>query len=422
MALGWVLAICAGGCREKNAGAPASNRATAASGSASPAAATASTADSAPAASAGECARALEYLIEPAKYEDGDLFRAIVADATHVYFRNMKQVFRAPISGGKPEVISEAPGLTLSGKAVLFESGDRLLTQSANEPIFMASPKSGGPWKDIINLSPKKVGGGRDAATRLLQGLGSPPVPRSSQAAFDGAAFYWADNKTSRGLNVSSSATLRSVPLNGGEAKDLYRTSGEIGEVHNAGDRIVFMHTAALTPKQVKDQAQRRKEKKLALGERSEQRLMSVPAGGGEAKELVHISSFIANVVLGTDGSSVYVSGYPNADFNKPGIYRVNAETGALEGLDSRVLHGQAFVSGSRVFFAGSAQLEAAHGDAGRGQVVLSTERDGKTTSRIACIEGGYTAHAYAIAGKYLLMSLFKSEGNLASIVKVRLP
>ena len=419
--MGWVLATLAGGCREKNSGSLASNGATAQSGSAAASAAVPA-ASSAAKVSTGECSNALDYLIEPAKYEDGDLFRAIVADATHVYFRNMKQVFRVPLSGGKPEVVSEAPGLTLSGRAVLFESGDRLLTQSSNEPIFMAAPKSGGPWKDIINLSPKKVGGGRDAATRLLQGLGSPPAPRSSQAAFDGTAFYWADNKMSRGLNVASSATLRSVPLSGGEAKDLYQAQGEIAEVYKAADRIVFMHTAPLTPKQVKDQAQRRKEKKLALGERGEQRLMSVPATGGEAKELAHISSFIANVVLGTDGSSVYVSGYPNGDYTKPGIYRINAESGAMEGLDPRALHGQSFVVGSHVFIAGSAQLEAGHDGSHRGQLVLAVARDGKSTSRIACIEGGYTAHAYAIAGKYLLMSLFKGDGNLASIVKIPLP
>jgi hypothetical protein len=126
--------------------------------------------------------------------------------------------------------------------------------------------------------------------------------------------------------------------------------------------------------------------------------------------------------VLGTDGSSVYVSGYPNGDYAKPGIYRINAESGAMESLDPRALHGQSFVVGSYVFIAGSAQLEAGHDSSHRGQLVLAVARDGKSTSRIACIEGGYTAHAYAVAGKYLLMSLFKGDGNLASIVKIPLP
>ncbi|HET9930246.1 MAG TPA: hypothetical protein VFQ35_06155 [Polyangiaceae bacterium] len=414
--MGWALAILAGGCRDKTTSAPAPSSSTLASAPVVQAGAS-----SAPTPHADDCSAPLDYLVEPAKYGDADLFRAIVADSTHVYFRNMRQVFRVPLAGGKAEVISDAPGLTLSGKTVLFESGDRLLTQSSNEPIFMASPKSGGPWQDIINLSPKKVGGGRDAATRLLQGLGSAPVPRSSQAAFDGSAFYWADNTMSRGLNVSSSATLRSVPLSGGEAKELFKAQGEIGEVHRAGSRVVFVHTAPLTPQQIKSETERRKSKKLTGGERGEQRLMSVPVAGGEAKELAKISSFIANLVLGTDGTDVYVSGYPNGDFNKPGVYRLNAEGGALEAVDQRSVHGQAFSVGNRVIIVGSSQLEPGPGNVRRGQVVLALDRGAKSATRIACIADGYTAHAFAVAGDHLLISLFKGDTNLASIARIAL-
>lgn len=373
-----------------------------------------------PAPNGDECSRPLDYFVPPAKYEDGDLYRAIVADAKYVYFRNMKQVFRLPLSGGKPEVISEAPGLSLSGRTVLFESGDRLLSQSSNEPIFMASPKSGGPWSDFINLSPKKVAGGRNTATRVLQGLGSAQGSRSSQAAFDGDAFYWADNKLSRGHSVAASATLRSVSLNGGDAKDLYQAPGDIGEVTKASGRVVFMHTAPPAARE-KDPAGGTQPRN-ALGERGQQRLMSVAVAGGEAKELARISNFIANVVLGSDGIDVYVSGYPNGDLTKPGIYRVSVESGGLESIDRRALHGQAFAVGNRVIIAGSGQVDAEQGKLRSGQVVLAIDRGGKATKRIGCVADGYTSHAYAIAGQYLLMSLFKSDGSVASIAKFKLP
>jgi hypothetical protein len=406
----WVVAsvACAIACKGKEiSGSPPTATSIAASA--------VSLASAAPAASAApnaDCPSELDYLLPPQKYEDGDLFRAIVADGDQVYFRNYKDVFRVPLAGGRAEVISKGPQLTLTGTAALFASGERLLTQSAGESIFMASPKAGGEWSTIIDLTAKKLGGGRGAVSRILQG----PAPHASQATFDGASFYWAEVSRGKGAQAASTATLRSVALSGADAKTLYQTPGDLGSVVKAADRIVFTHNLAPSPADLKSG-----KAKGGISGRGEQTLMSVPLAGGDAKPLMRITQYLASVVLGTDGSSVYVSGYADEDLRKPGIYRIDANGSNLEQLDKRVLHGRSFVVGDNVIFAGMSQLDPVP-TAKLGQVVLSLPRSGKKLTRLSCIADGYTAHAYAVAGKTLLISLFKSDTQMASIVKIALP
>ncbi|MGC4087897.1 MAG: hypothetical protein QM756_08370 [Polyangiaceae bacterium] len=411
----WVVTLiaAAAACKAKEtaAGAPGASSAVAVSVSAArPAPATGG--------DAKDCLTQLDYLVAPEKY-DNDLFRAIVVDGDTVYTRNNHDVFRVPAAGGKLSQISKGPALGLMGKTELFVSGEQLLTQSAGEPIFMASPKAGGDWKTIIDLTAAKLGGGRDVATRLLQGLGKSGGARATQAAFDGKAFYWAEVKQAKGSKGPSSSSIRSVAASGGEPKTLYEGAGEIGEITKAGEHIVFMHTAEPSAAQVAEQEQARKAKKLVFGGQGTRQLMSIPLAGGEPKKLARISHFIANTVLGSDGGTVYVSGYAEEDPAKPGIFRVDASGGNLEQVFAQVLHGRAFVAGNDIVAVGDGSIDGT--PMNRGHVVLRMPRTGKSLERVACISGNSTTHAFAVSGNDVLISLLDGATRTASIVKVPL-
>jgi hypothetical protein len=366
------------------------------------------------------CVSTLDFLVPPQRYGDADLVRAIVVDGNQVYFRNMRDVLKVPLAGGLPTLHSQGPGLSLSGTTVLWASGERLLTQSAGEPIFMAAAKSGGEWSNLIDLTPAKVGGGREAATRILQGLGGTLAPKASQADFDGESFYFAEIGKARGANAPATSALKTVPLRGGEARTLLEVAGEIGEVVRAGDRLAFIHTAPPTPEQVAEQQAARKAKKIAFGARGERWLMAIPVNGGEAKKLMRISNIISGTVLGTDGNNVYASGYADENPTKPGIYRVDAASGSSERLDQRVLSGKLHVAGEQLVFVGSGDLEPGKNE--HGQLVLSAARGARSLTRNACVKDGYTLHASALSGKTALLALFKGDTNLASIARFALP
>ena len=416
----WFWVVLSVGCKGNEGAAPAASGAPAAA----LAAASAVAAAAVPAGKLDKngCTTAVEFLVPPQKYGDSDLVRAIVIDGKEVYFRNMRDVFKLPLAGGQPAAHSKGPGLSLSGRTVLWASGDRLLTQSSLEPIFMSAPKAGGTWTNFIDLTAAKRGGGRDAATRILQGIGGKSAPTASQAAFDGQAFYWAETtKQGRGPNAPETSVVKSVPLAGGEARTLYETAGDIGEVTRAGDRIAFMHTAPPSPEQLQKQAADKKAGKLVLGVRGESHLMSIPLGGGEPKKLMRISGLFMGAVLGADGSSVYASGYAEEDPAKPGIYRIDP-SGASPPvrLDTRVLNGDAYVSGDTVILVGSGTVEP--GTSKSGQFIYTTKRDAPTLTRAVCIADGYTLHASAVSGKTALLGLHQTATSLASIARVSLP
>ena len=56
------------------------------------------------------------------------------------------------------------------------------------------------------------------------------------------------------------------------------------------------------------------------------------------------------------------------------------------------------------------------------GLVVMTGDRHSGAMQRAACIHGNYTEHAYAIAGKSLLISILNSDDRKAAIVRVPLP
>src|SRR5262249_21898947 len=148
-------------------------------------------------ASSAECLTEFDSLVPLQKYENGDLYRAILVDGAQVFFRNMKDVFRIPLAGGTPTAISKAPALALDGRTVLWMWAHRLRPQSHHEPTLMASPKAGGAWTTIIDLTKEKLGGGRTAASRILHDIGKGGASSTTrQAVFDGTSFYWTEEKS----------------------------------------------------------------------------------------------------------------------------------------------------------------------------------------------------------------------------------
>jgi hypothetical protein len=412
----WLLVLGGLGCQNKGGDA---NAAASASGSAAPAA-SGRAKPTALIAADGTCPTELEYLVPPQKHGNADLIRAIVVDGDQVFYRDMHDAFRVPLAGGAPVALGKAPELSLSGTTQLWTSGDKLLTQSPGEPIFMAAAKTGGTWSNMIDLTAAKLGGGRSAATRILQGLGRRDVPRASGAEFDGQNFYFAEVTRGKGKNAPSSSALKSVSLSGGEPRTLYEATGEIGDVTRAGEYVAFSITVPPTPEQLKQNEAEQKGKKYPAPARGENYLMSVPLAGGDAKKLLRIVNLMTGVVLGADGQKLYVSGLRDEDVTKPGIFRVDAAGGGVEELARRMLHGSAFVSGDSVVLVGGGMVEP--GKTRYGQLVMTVPRQGKSLELVACVTDKSTLHASAVSGKVALLSLFRSDTSLASIARFALP
>ncbi len=412
LALAWCTAL---GCRHPKESPPEP----AASASSSAAVATPTLA---PVGSDG-CLTTLDYLVPPARIGGSDLFRALVVDGDALYAGTMSELRRVSLADGKATTLGKIPGMTLSGRLVLFASGDRLLTQSSGEPIFMQMPKAGGAFQTFIDLTAAKRGGGRDAATRILQSIGKRSrAPRATFADFDGSAFYWAE-VSAKGKSAAAHAEVRSVPLAGGEAKTLLEIEGDIDDVRRAGDRVVFMHTAPPSAAQLAEHAANKKKSPFLPEPSGEHHLMSVPLGGGNPVDLGRIMQMISHVVLLTDGATVFVTGYENEDLQKPGVYRVPAGGGGgLERIYAATVgtFGTGLTYGDRVVFAGNGQLEPGKG--GVGKVVLTGPRGAGQLSRAACLPPGYTIHALAVSNKTLFLSLFESSSSLASIARIALP
>ena len=419
----WCLALGTLACQGKGSGGAPSASVAAIAGSSPVPAVPGGKAAEAPAG--GTCRAPLEYLVPPRKYGDSDLVRAIVIDGDQVFFRNMEEAFRVPLAGGAPASLGKAPALSLTGATALWASGDKLLTQSPGEPIFMSAAKSGGAWSSFLDLSAAKLGGGRDAATRILQGIGKQGAPRASAAAFDGQAFHYAESTRGKGANAPAKSVLNSVALSGGEPRTLYRADGELRDVTRAGDHLAFLLTLPPTPEQVRRNEAERKTKKYAFGVKGESYLMSIPVAGGDPKKLLRIGPFMSGlglggVVLGADGDKLYVSGYRDEDLQKPGIFRVDAGGAGIETIDSRVLSGSAFASGDTLVLIGGGMVDPK--GTRYGQLVLTAPRQGKSLTLHSCVPQTFTLHASAVSGKVALLSLFEGSTNLASIAKVALP
>ena len=371
------------------------------------------------------CLTAPDYLVPLQKYGDNDLIRAVLVDGDQVFFRNMRDLMRVPLSGGPVVPVGKAPALSLRGTTELWSAGDELLTQSSGEPIFMKSKKSGGEWTSFIDLTAAKKGGGRDVATRILQGIGRASPPAATAAAFDGKAFYYAEITRGKGRNAPSASVLKSVALGGGEPRTLFETPGDISEVTVAGDQLAFHLVLPPTAEQLAKAEADRKKNKFAFGVSGENWLMAVPLAGGAGKRLMRLSSIFSgglmgtSTILGADGSTLYVSGYADEDLTKPGVYRLAAAGGAPEQLDKRFLRGNAYVAGDRIVIVATGTVEP--GKPAHAALVLTVPRQGKSLTLAACVAQDSSLHASALAGNTVLLSLFQQGARIAGIAKVAL-
>lgn len=372
-----------------------------------------------------ECLTQFDFLVPFQKYGDSDLIRSIVVDGDQVVFRNMTDVFRVPLAGGTPTIVSKAPALTLDGKTTVWVAGDRLVSQSPHEPIFMASPKAGGAWTTIIDLSHEKLGGGRSTTNRILHDIGKGSSSATAGSAiFDGTSFYWTEHRAAARGSVPSSS-IRTVALSGGDGRTLYEAPGEFGSLAKAGDHLVFMHLDPPPPDPEADKHGAAKKGGFHIAPKGPSALWSIPIAGGKAERLIRIANMFGNEVMLTDGPTVYVTGYEDEDISKPGIFRIAATGGSgAEQLEAHAMQGAGFLYGDRVVLVGSGLLgKPAPGTVPQSaKIVLTGARKGGKLERTACIVGNYTTHAYAVAGKTLLISIFRSDDRLAGIIRISLP
>jgi hypothetical protein len=380
------------------------------------------------AAAGGDCLTTLDFLVPYQSYKNGDVIRAMVVDGDQVLFRNADDLMRVPLRGGPPVVLGPAPSMTLQldSRPTMWIVGDKIVSQSPGAPAFLEAPKSGGAWTPIINLKSGDLGSELETGQHVVHTVFSGT----------GTSFYWVEGyKASKGKPASNA--IRAVPLSGPPVKTLYEWQGALKALARVGDRLVFERTD-LAPPPVSEPAHdlhaAGKAKPVLVNTPAPPTmLMSMAAQGGKPEELAHFSSMTGSIstgdVLFSDGDTLYLTGFENEDFTKGGLFRISAHAGsALERLDDRELAGQGFVYGDRFVIAGQGRIEARQVRStgefmeNHGIVVLTGDRRGGALQRVACIRGNYSVHAYAVAGKSLLISIFKSDEKAAAIVRVALP
>jgi hypothetical protein len=393
----------------------------------------ASASASAPAGAPGECLASLDFVLPYQSYKNGDVIRAITVDGDQVLFRNADDLMRIPLAGGAPVTLSPAPSMTLQfdSHPSMWMVGDKVVTQSPGAPAFLEAPKTGGAWTSIVNLSGGDLGSKLSTGNHVVHTLLSGRAENAHPAIFDGTSFFWVEEHgASKGKPASSA--IRSVPLAGAPARTLYEWEGGLRSLVRAGDRLVFERQDPET-KETTTTVHKGPKGKLEFDIKPPRPtvLMSIPVQGGTPDLLAHFSAMEGSLgkgdVLLADGDTVYVSGYQDEDIQKPGIFRISARPGSvLQRLDDRKLSGEGFVYGDRFVIAGHGPIEPKppHGDVfgNLGLVVMTGDRHSGALQRAACIHGNYTEHAYAIAGKSLLISILNSDDRKAAIIRVPLP
>jgi hypothetical protein len=371
-------------------------------------------APSASGASAGPATECLEppldSLMPFQSYPNNDIIRSITVDGDQVFFRNMKDIFSVPLAGGEPTLVSSTRA---NARPSIWIVGDRLVSQSPGESIFLSSPKTGGAWTTFLDASKGKGGSGH---------------PVAYPATSDGSAFYWIENKL-QPKGAPDSWSIRSVAIAGGSARTIFESAGELAELTKVGDRLVFTRVELSPAAENESPAASAKSRSVHVTQRGPKTLWSVPVSGGKSDKIGQIGSMGGSEILLAAEPSVYVVGYPEGDWTKAGIFRIpSAGGGALEAIDGRTLNGQGFVYGDRVVMAGQGMLNpraatpASNPYANVGVVVLTGPRGGDHLDRTACIRGDYTTHAYAVAGKWLLIAIFRDTDHTASIIRIALP
>jgi hypothetical protein len=370
--------------------------------------------------SSDQCLTQFDFLVPFQKYGEADLIRAIVVDGDQAFFRTYTEAFRVPLAGGTPTSVNKMPGGLMDSRA--WAVGDKFLTQSPGEPIFMAMPKTGGTWTTILDASSEKLGGGRSLPSRLLHDIGKGTHSRAQAAVFDGSFFYWIQEAGGKG---GTSFSIRKIALAGGAASTLYESAGELSGLEKAGDRLVFFQKEpqpAKPAKKEKAPPAKGSWSDISLVNQAAPALMSLPMAGGKPE--VRVPKIDGSIAV-ADGPTLYVSGYMDGDLSKGGVFRVSS-TGASGPTPTGVRHltsAGGFVYGDRIALYGIGSLKAP--EPGKlpdtAKLILTAPRDG-TFAAAACFGSGYGTHAYAMAGKTMLVSVFRQEDRTAGIVRVKLP
>jgi hypothetical protein len=366
----------------------------------------------------GECLTHFDLLFPFQKYGDADLVRGIVVDGDQVYFRTYTEVYRVPLAGGTPVSMSTMAGGLMNSRTWVV--GDKFVTQSPGEPIFMALPKSGGTWTTILDASTEKLGGGRSIPNRILHDIGKSTHSQAHPAVFDGSVFYWIQETTSKG---ATSWAVRRIALAGGSPTTLYESQAALSDLEKAGDRLMFFQKEPEPPKK-KEKAPPAKAKgfSIPLVNGKPAALMSLSLAGG--KPDVRVPKIDGSIAV-ADNATLYISGFLDGDITKGGIYRV-AATGTsppvATGIGSMMSAG-GFTYGDRVALYGIGTLKPiVPGQVPESAKLILTAPRGGNLERAACIGPGYTTHAYAMAGKTMLVSVFRDEDRTAAIARIKLP
>lgn len=409
---GALVAACLGGCEKKTDSPGGAEKAQASRGTEAPG----------PEGSSAtpKAAKSTEptYLVPPTQYGEHDVIRDVLVSGSDVYFVTLTELYRVPLAGGTPTLIGKTPGMTLAGKFVLWEDGERLIAQSPSEPIFMETPKAGGPWKTFLDLTPNKVGGGRSAMARLFDDLKKGEKKRATFADFDGTDFYFSLQNVGAMSSVSSSSILK-VPLKGGSPEVLLDTPGEIDEVHRYGKDIVFKFTKPPSAEQLAEYDKARKKSPYTPKPKGPTGVFALTPGAGEPRLLMNLTHMMSSLILVGDESQVILSGFEEGDFKRGGTFRVSLAGGAPQKIDARPFSGEGFLYGDSFVIAGSAASQPGAFQAGEVVMVIPRAR-GENRQVKALLDGG-TTHARALAGDTLLLSRYSERENRAAIERISL-
>jgi len=236
---------------------------------------------------------------------------------------------------------------------------------------------------------------------------------------FDGASFFWIEDSKA---GTTYSWAIKRVPLAGGPAVSLYESKGELSSLAKVGDRLMFFRDEPEPPSKKPTGTKKGGLFDLGLNPSDKSALMSLPIAGGAAE--VRAAHFDGQAIV-SDGSSIYVSGYQDGSITKPGVYKITAAGAASfeKVFPFHVGQARGFFAGGNVIVAGHSPLaETKPGSIPDIARVFLQARGGGKLERFACIGQGYTLHAYQLAGKTLLVSVFREADRFAAIARIKVP
>lgn len=373
------------------------------------------------ASTAGPCPCLAPEVVAPFKNYSADMIRGVAADSDHVYFRTRTDTYRVPLAGGTPEIIAKSPPGMDSPMWVL---GDKLLAQPTGQPVFVALPKSGGAWTNLIDATSDRSGGA-GALPTIFHSVGRGRIESASQAVFDGNDFFWIEadtvGATFGGAKGKTTWSLRRTPATEAKIQTVYTSDREIRHLVKAGDTLVFQRNETPAKPPLPPGAGR------PLFEQQVWPLYSMPLGGGKPVLRAASVSRLNGSSAATDGSWVYYVANDAATI--PTLYRLSAAgSGPPEPVESwmaEVLFAAPYGADSFVLFVkGFEHAPSGNAPASGLKPLLFTGRRGeKKATRRVCLASDGNPHGYGMVGDTLLFASQVEDGSGAQgIVKWALP